>query len=842
MKIFKTVLILVVSAATWLPSFSQNPSNEDFKLSGKNPGTIKINQSFSSSTDISPIGNDITSIYGLALTADVSFNGENGLVRVTLFDENYSEYLVYETYSLLEDSKGVSIDALCEETALLEGIDPLFLRIEIKDATVKVKSVSYTTNPDAIADIPKVRKQKKEAQDQYKIKKLNNSIKNRGLLWGAGVTEVSELTYADRKKLYGEGTFPPGFEYYSGGIMSSGDNFKSGTSSTMVDTWDWRNRHGQNWVTSVKNQGSCGSCWAFGSAGAVEAQVNLFFNQSGLNFDLSEQDLVSCSGAGSCSGGYPTSALSYITYNGIVDEAAFPYAASNLACNIKSASPTQKIKIAGRVDLGYGEYPASDDNLKRMIIKYGPISAGLNDWSHAMTLVGWQVVKEGDRFYYSEPSGVIYWITVPAGSPVIGKTVWMFKNSWGVWGDGGYIYVETPITNYGSTSGILSPVQSLVQPLTVSCVDQDGDGYYWWGLGARPASCPNSLGEDGDDSNANLGPLDEFGYCMDNNAAPQDAIANFAADKNSVTPSATVAFSDLSLNQPTSWQWSFPGGTPSSSTEKNPVVKYNSAGSFNVSLTVKNSTNVNSTKTITNYIDVIYNEVKYCSSNGYAAKEWIASVALNGLTYSSGSSGTIGYQNIANSGFTVATNTVCPLKVTPGFSSKSTTEYFTVWIDFNHDMDFSDPGEQVLTAKRIKGSASGNITIPATAVSGLTTMRVSMCRTSQPGACDLMSTGEVEDYIITVSAGKAGSLISDVSVLPTLKIYPNPASTSLTLQLGEVYDHASLAIFNTNGQMLYSQSVKDAISRINVEFLPVGFYMILVNNGTNVFREKFLKE
>ncbi|NTU41825.1 MAG: hypothetical protein HGA78_01980, partial [Nitrospirales bacterium] len=65
-------------------------------------------------------------------------------------------------------------------------------------------------------------------------------------------------------------------------------------------TLDWRNTVGISYVTPVKNQGSCGSCWAFAVTAALESQVMM--STGGLPIDISEQILVSCSGAGSCSG------------------------------------------------------------------------------------------------------------------------------------------------------------------------------------------------------------------------------------------------------------------------------------------------------------------------------------------------------------------------------------------------------------------------------------------------------------------------------------------------------------------------------------------------------------
>jgi PKD repeat protein len=146
-----------------------------------------------------------------------------------------------------------------------------------------------------------------------------------------------------------------------------------------------------------------------------------------------------------------------------------------------------------------------------------------------MVLTGYKVVEEGDRFYYGGTS--TYWITIEAGNPLIGKTVWIYKNSWGPgFGDVGYVYVETPITNIGSTYAIQTPITSLVQGYDVVCEDKDGDGYFWWGLGEKPETCDCPDQPDGDDSDPTLGPLDEYGNCI--KLTPTLALVNVPASKH----------------------------------------------------------------------------------------------------------------------------------------------------------------------------------------------------------------------------------------------------------------------------------------------------------------------
>ncbi len=583
---------------------SQPGDLKGFKMAGKKPVITAINQTISQTSELQLFGTAPAKIFGLAVTGQVTFLSDEGVVRVILVDKNYQEYLVYEMYPLMANGSTVNIDELGEETCLLDGVTPKALKVVTENATLKLSSmITASGAPDGL-DIRRERLMRQQEQGNQKINKLNENLQSKGMSWVAGETSVSRLSFADRQKLYGQSTFPPGFEFYTGGVIQEGPILKAATASLFIPQWDWRNRHGKDWVTKVTDQGQCGSCWAFAATGATEAAVNLYFNNETIDLDLSEQDVLSCSGAGSCSGGYPDLALNYIAKTGIVDEAAFPYTATNNSCSNKSSSPSEKIKIAGKIAFGSTTYPKTEDNLKKMIIKYGPLSGGVTNWSHALTLVGWKVVAEGDRFYYRNSSGTTGWITVAAGSSLIGTTVWLFKNSWADdWGDNGYLYVQSTISNIGYTYGLLTPVTSVIKTRTQQCVDNDGDGYYWWGTGSKPASCPTCPDTpDGDDSNNALGPLDAYGYCTPI-VVVTPPVADFQASPLSIVEGSSVTFTDKSTNTPTSWSWSFNGGTPSSSTSKNPVVTYSTPGTWDVTLVATNSAGTD-TETKTGYINV----------------------------------------------------------------------------------------------------------------------------------------------------------------------------------------------------------------------------------------------
>lgn len=904
--------------------------SQKFKMTGNLPVNVELNRTFTSSEEIFPFDNSGIKIYGLSISAGIKLENDESLVRILLLDKQFNEYLIYESYSLLEPATSFSIDEICEETAVLDGLQAYSVKIEISNAQITLKKLTYSSQSVPGLDTKQTRKEKKQGQNEEKISRINKNLKEKGLGWIAGPTEVSELTYAEKKQLFGQSTFPAGFEYYSGGVISTGISLKSASASTYVDNWDWRNRHGKNWISPIANQGACGSCWAFASTGATEAMVNVYFNRQ-LNLDLSEQDVLSCSGAGDCGGGYPGNALNYIAGNGVVDEGTFPYTGTDQPCANKGTNPSELIKIGGKVDFGSTLYPRTEDDLKRMLIEMGPVSGGLYDWSHAMVLVGYQVVKEGDVFYYRDLNLARSWKTVVAGDPLIGKTVWIFKNSWGPYfGDKGYVYVETPVTNFGWTHAIKTPVISSVTNYQVVCEDNDGDGYYWWGLGPKPATCTGPDTPDGNDADPTLGPLDQYGNCIKLNAAP---VADFTAGTTVIFEGEAVSFTDLSTNNPISWSWIFDGGTPAASTLKNPTVTYQTAGNYRVVLTVTNSNGAD-TKTVENFITVntvpaplplyadftsdktsitvgenvqftdlslneptgwewhfqggvpetssvknpkvTYNvpgeydvtlvvskpgtgnaqkiKTKYIVTNEKSVADYCTPVTINSSAdyiYNVNIKSVVNNTS-AGSGYSLYGNTLYmtagirySIALTPKVSTNR--EYWQVWIDFNRDGDFNDSGETVISLGNRKGTLKSTVTIPAT-VGGTTRMRIAMSNVSEPGPCDDNYSGEVEDYTIEFKASAPGlkSAIAETEIQPLdefdVRLYPNPVERILTLELESTQPGDAYTIYNIGGGRMVADVILSSRTAIDLSGYTPGVYMMVVENNKRVFSRKIVKK
>ena len=141
----------------------------------------------------------------------------------------------------------------------------------------------------------------------------------------------------------------------------------------LPTTVDWRTK---GYVTGIKNQGQCGSCWAFSTTGSLEGQ---HFNRTGQLVSLSEQNLVDCSGAEGnegCNGGLMDDAFKYIISNhGIDTEASYPYVARDETCHFNSANVGAT--CSSYVDIASG----SESDLQVASATVGPISVAI-DASH----------------------------------------------------------------------------------------------------------------------------------------------------------------------------------------------------------------------------------------------------------------------------------------------------------------------------------------------------------------------------------------------------------------------------------------------------------------------------
>ena len=210
-----------------------------------------------------------------------------------------------------------------------------------------------------------------------------------------------------------------------------------GSVGSPPSSFDWRNYSGQNWMTSVKNQGSCGSCWAFSAVGVVEAVFNIGTGNPSLDLDLSEQQLVSngslcCSSCGDCQGGWPADALSYIKDTGVADEACFPYTATTAPCALCPDWQSRLLTIDA-----YAGVSSSPSQIKQSLVDRGPLSVAmgiLSEYGGYFDGDIYRCLHDSDRYDINH-AVVIVGYSDDGG-------YWIVRNSWGsTWNGNGYFKV-----------------------------------------------------------------------------------------------------------------------------------------------------------------------------------------------------------------------------------------------------------------------------------------------------------------------------------------------------------------------------------------------------------------
>lgn len=187
----------------------------------------------------------------------------------------------------------------------------------------------------------------------------------------------------------------------------------------------------------VRNQGACGSCWAFASLGAFETSMRLM---NGLSVDLSEQRILDCavnngSDAGSCKGGMYSHVFAWLSSGGSVPhESQDAYSASDGSCKAGAPQPF-KAKAWGWVD-AHSQSPSVAE-LKGALCKYGPVATTVNATEAFVAYTG-GVFDEQSHGKLNHAVVLVGWDDV--------RGAWLMRNSWGTkWGESGYMWIK-----YGS--------------------------------------------------------------------------------------------------------------------------------------------------------------------------------------------------------------------------------------------------------------------------------------------------------------------------------------------------------------------------------------------------------
>ena len=479
-------------------------------------------------------------ISGLSLSGTITRNSPEYVVRVILKDKDGHEYLVMESYEELYNDNTIRFENHCEESKLMDNIIPDSIKVYVYDASLQLSSLTINEET-AKAEQFSMTDEIRNKQVHSKVNRINKYNEENERPWIADVTDMSLLPYEIKKGKIGIGndSSTGGFEYYSAGFFVVGHSplqaNRSLDNDPFVDSFDWRNRHGKNWVTDVRDQQNTSYCVAFAALGCLESLTKLYFNNADLNLNLSEQEIASCSDI------YPhkfwddlsySTVMDYINEHGVCDEVAYPLDISGfsnpwyeLTCNSELVSPNEFVQTGSPETT----FPKNMYDIKRKLIARGPLYSGWHPSSgegHAMALVGYGKINANDTIDNYNPNYNMTYTQAPVPAEYIGSTYWIFKNSEGISGEhGGYIYLIFD-EMIGDNGDVYIPRMILPSFLGLPIIsmnhtdddiiieDADGDGFYTWGIGLKPDGCPSWIPNqpDGDDSDNTKAIMNEYGH------------------------------------------------------------------------------------------------------------------------------------------------------------------------------------------------------------------------------------------------------------------------------------------------------------------------------------------
>ncbi len=262
------------------------------------------------------------------------------------------------------------------------------------------------------------------------VSEINKAIRDQGANWVAGETSLSKLSPEELRR-----RLPP----YRGKLFKAAvrpaEPSRQTAAADLPARFDWRNVDGHSYVTSVKDQGRCGACYAFASTAALESRVLITSQTPDRELNLSEQSMVSCDERQyGCGGGYLDYAVQFLQNTGIPQETCYPFTSGGDgiagACGGCADWRQNTYRITA-----FESVPTTVEAMKSAIVKHGPLFVAMLIYQDFLSY------KSG---IYSHVTG-----TVVAGHAVVlvgydeAEQCWIAKNSFGPdWGENGFFRIR----------------------------------------------------------------------------------------------------------------------------------------------------------------------------------------------------------------------------------------------------------------------------------------------------------------------------------------------------------------------------------------------------------------
>jgi bacillolysin len=240
--------------------------------------------------------------------------------------------------------------------------------------------------------------------------------------------------------------------------------------------------------------------------------------------------------------------------------------------------------------------------------------------------------------------------------------------------------------------------------------------------------------------------------------------------------------------------------------------------------------------------------VAYCTSQSTSQDfEYIDYVQLGSIARTSVADG--GYYDGTAQSTTVAAGSQQTISFSVGFTSTSYTEYWKIFIDYNQDGDFTDAGEAIVsTSSSSDGTLSSTFTVPSTAKTGTTRLRVLVTDTDATTSCGTYGYGETEDYSLSITSGAAlapegiAAMASSLTATTDAKLnlFPNPATNFLQLELSSGAELQTVQVLDARGSSATAH-YDAATKQLDVSGLAAGLYLVRASDGQHLFVQRFAK-